>query len=73
MPGGPQRLPVTRLAGRVAVVTGAGRGVGRALAEKLAGEGACVVVNDLDAAEADATVLAIAAAGRPGALPAPVT
>ena len=57
---------MTRLAGRVAVVTGAGRGVGRALAEKLAGEGAYVVVNDLDAAEADATVLAIAAAGGQG-------
>jgi 3-oxoacyl-[acyl-carrier protein] reductase len=53
----------TKLAGKVAIISGSGRGIGRATALKLAAEGALVVVNDVDAAPANETVNAIAAAG----------
>ena len=49
--------------GRSAVVTGAGRGIGRQCAELLAAEGAKVVVNDLDPEPAGEVVEAIQAAG----------
>jgi 3-oxoacyl-[acyl-carrier protein] reductase len=52
------------LAGKVAVVTGAGRNIGRAIARHLAAAGASVVVNARsNQAEADAVVAEIAAAG----------
>jgi rhamnulose-1-phosphate aldolase/alcohol dehydrogenase len=46
-----QRMPKPKsLAGRIAFVTGGAGGIGRATAERLAGEGACVVLADIDAA-----------------------
>jgi 2-hydroxycyclohexanecarboxyl-CoA dehydrogenase len=53
-----------RLDSKIAIVTGAGQGIGKAIAAKLAGEGATVVVTDLDAATAGQT-----AAELPGAMP----
>ena len=52
-----------KLKGKVAIISGSGRGIGRALALKLASDGARVVVNDLDGAPAAEVVAAIEAAG----------
>jgi NAD(P)-dependent dehydrogenase (short-subunit alcohol dehydrogenase family) len=51
---------------KVAIVTGAGRGIGRAEALTLSGEGATVVVNDLDEAAATTTLTQITEAGGHG-------
>jgi 3-oxoacyl-[acyl-carrier protein] reductase len=65
-----------KLEGKIAVVTGSGRGIGRAIALKLASEGARIIVNDLDDGPAQDTVEQIRALGSeavacPGGIVAP--
>ncbi|MDX6740714.1 SDR family NAD(P)-dependent oxidoreductase [Actinocorallia sp. A-T 12471] len=52
-----------KLNGKVALVTGSGRGIGAEIARKLASDGASVVINDLDEGPAKETVAAIESRG----------
>ncbi len=61
------------LEGKVAIVTGSGRGLGLAYAQELARQGAAVVINDVDAATAAEAVASIeSAGGKAVAVVAPV-
>lgn len=65
-----------KLDNKIAIVTGAGQGIGRGIAEKLASEGATVVVTDVNEATATETAAAISTAGLAGSaigIPADVT
>jgi len=63
-----------RLKGKVAIITGSGRGIGRVSAELFAREGASIVVTDIDADNAGDTTRAIVeAGGRAICHPADVT
>jgi 3-oxoacyl-[acyl-carrier protein] reductase len=63
-----------KLEGKVAIITGAGQGIGRSVALKLAGEGASIVANDLEDTALKSLVDEIEAVGSKGhAIPGDIT
>ncbi|MGK5448705.1 bifunctional aldolase/short-chain dehydrogenase [Streptomyces radiopugnans] len=69
-----RRMPRPKaLATRIALVTGAGSGIGRAIAHRLAAEGACVVVADLNAENARAVAEELGGPDKAVAVTADVT
>jgi 3-oxoacyl-[acyl-carrier protein] reductase len=58
-----RRLSMGKITGRNAIVTGSARGIGKAIAEKLASEGASVVIADVDIEAAEATSKEISSLG----------
>ncbi|MEU7380292.1 bifunctional aldolase/short-chain dehydrogenase [Streptomyces sp. NPDC042207] len=69
-----RRLPAPKpLAARVALVTGAGSGIGRAIARRLADEGACVVVADMNGRSAAAVAGELGGPDKAVAVPVDVT